>query len=213
MTIKNLNATPITHPKQRRTAALAALLAAGLLAPAAVHANATGTAGTLPSAGNPLVTNIASHEPTRQQLYRQLVDAYVGAELKGDVRSRVINALRDSYEAIDYEPIWNEDSGENLRKAVKDRMSRGLDIHPVTADHIDRLIAARASNEMREAAEADIELSSIYIRMAWQERAGLDANEKAVNEVADEMADGLLLSSVARAASGDVEGSLADLRK
>lgn len=206
-----LHQSIITRParRNRRRGLAVAALATALLVPfAASKSQQIGVAFDPPAAFDPPVVEVNASEPTRDQIARQVLDAYAGNELKGEVRSRLINSLRNVYDARNYEPVWNDGSAAELREVVADYMPAGLDIYPVTLEFVDRLVAARTSSELREAAEADMELTSIFIRLAWQVNGGLSEEGEVVVMSRSKLSPLQMSSLVDVAGNGKVRSAL-----
>ncbi|WP_416897725.1 MAG: hypothetical protein ACMVY4_20090 [Minwuia sp.] len=188
----------------RLKAALIALAAAGILIPMTAKAQDTGAAAPAAVAIDPERFGV---EPTRADVQRQVLDRYVGADLRGVVRSDLIAALREVYETNGYAPVWTDDSAEKLRKVIIDNSTRGLDLAPVTLGYVDQLVEVRREFDKVEAAEADIELTALYIRTAWQMNAGL-GNAEPVSTAGQRPNGELLTHSTIVAGNGDVATGL-----
>ena len=182
--------------------ALIALAAAGVLAPAMANAGSTGAAEA-PTAEQKTI------EPSRAELKKQLLDRYVQTDVQGTLRNSVVIDMRALYGTFDYEPIWDTDSATELRDEVEAAIGRGLDVAPVTLDNIDRLIEVRAETSYREAAEADIELTTIFIRLASELSDGVGERGENLETAGSTLNQDLLTRSIVRAVSGDMDGALA----
>jgi len=201
--------TITTRPNRRSKAARIGFiaLAAARLVPVAVAANLSASA--VASVTSPdCVHLIKTEEPTRGQIAEQVLDEFVWTDLKGDVEERLVTTLRFAYDEFDYEPVWNDHSVKQLRKAVVDHLPHGLDLAPVNLEYMDRLIEARTSDETREAAEADISLTAIFVRFAWQVNGGLSDEGEVVMMGRSELDQEEMNRAIAVAGGGNVEAAI-----
>ncbi|WP_416897726.1 MAG: L,D-transpeptidase family protein [Minwuia sp.] len=212
------NITTRPAPGRRLTgtrAAVAAMAAAGVLLPMSVEAQHMGTPHQGPLAIGSDATKARAGRPASEPLRREIEAQVLGGEIEerlgGQTDKGVVTALRAAYAQYLFEPIWTAESAHDLYDTAADSFSRGIVIEDGGLQQIDDLIERRNSADPAVAAEADIGLSTIFLRLAGEVSNGLSDEGEAAEPRRFGPNQAKLTRAIVNAGNGSIEAALDSL--
>lgn len=194
--------------------AIAAVLAFAAIPASAQHTVAvSGTQAPLPIGSTKVEKRVGkpASEPLRREIEKHVLDGLVEAELQHDVGKGALTSLRAAYAQRVFQPIWTEDTAHDLYDAAADAFMHGLVLEDRVLSQIDLLLDDRESDNPAIAAQADIGLSAVFIRLAQKASGGLHDEGKAAEPRRDRPNRAMLTEAILMAGEGDVYGALEKL--
>ncbi|PJK28820.1 L,D-transpeptidase family protein [Minwuia thermotolerans] len=150
-------------------------------------------------------------EPIRREIEDLVTAEGVEARLEGEVGHGAMTAIRQAYARHVFEPIWTRKGAFDFYDAVASNFDRGLVVEAVTLQALDGMIRARFGDGPERAAEADVELTTAFVRLAALVSGGLSDEGKAVRPRRHGPNRALLTELIMRAGAGDADAALGEV--
>ena len=174
----------------------------------AQHKPAPGMQSATTQAAEDRMLGQAPASPLRRHLEELVTSEAVEARLNGEVGDGAMTAIRQAYARDVFEPIWTRKGAFDFYDAVAENFDRGLVVEQSTMDALDDLISQRFGDDPAAAAEADVELTAAFVRLASLVSGGLRDEGRAAEPHRDAPNRAVLTNVILRAGQGDIGSAL-----
>lgn len=154
----------------------------------------------------------AGPEASAEVLERRIMGGAFEQALPGDTAPGVVRAARAAYARDLFRPIWSKEGADEFRTLSADLFQFGIARDRVLAEDLQGLVERRFSaRDAAEAAEADLQLSIAWLRVASAVSGGLADNGAAADPASPVPGTSVLTAALLRAAAGGPEAALEPL--